>query len=33
MENPELTFETLVSWGRRGELFAYRKDHGVLTYE
>ena len=33
MEDPELTFETLVSWGRRGELFAYRKDHGVLTFE
>jgi NitT/TauT family transport system ATP-binding protein len=33
MEDPELTFDTVVSWGRRGELFAYRKDRGVLTYE
>jgi NitT/TauT family transport system ATP-binding protein len=33
MEDPELTFETLVAWGRYGELFAYRKDRGVLTYE
>ncbi len=33
MENPELTFETLVTWGRFGELFAYREDRGVLTPE
>jgi NitT/TauT family transport system ATP-binding protein len=33
MEDPELTFETIVAWGRFGELFAYRKDRGVLTYE
>jgi NitT/TauT family transport system ATP-binding protein len=33
MEDSELTFETLVAWGRFGELFAYRKDRGVLTFE
>jgi NitT/TauT family transport system ATP-binding protein len=33
MEDPELTFETIVAWGRFGELFAYRKDRGILTYE
>jgi NitT/TauT family transport system ATP-binding protein len=33
MENPEQTFETLVTWGRFGELFAYHQDHGVLTPE
>ena len=33
MEDPELTFETIVAWGRFGELFAYRKDRGVLTFE
>jgi len=33
MEDPEITFETIVAWGRFGELFAYRKDRGVLTYE
>ncbi|HEY3270977.1 MAG TPA: nitrate/sulfonate/bicarbonate ABC transporter ATP-binding protein [Geothrix sp.] len=33
MENPELTFETLVAWGRFGELFAYREERGVLTPE
>jgi len=33
MENPELTFETLVAWGRFGELFAYREDRGILTPE
>jgi len=33
MEDPELTFETVVAWGRFGELFAYRKDRGVLTFE
>jgi NitT/TauT family transport system ATP-binding protein len=33
MEDPELTFETILDWGRFGELFAYRKDRGVLTYE
>ena len=33
MEDPELTFGTIVAWGRFGELFAYREDRGVLTYE
>ena len=33
MEDPELTFETIVAWGRFGELFAYREDRGVLTFE
>jgi NitT/TauT family transport system ATP-binding protein len=33
MENLELTFGTLVAWGRFGELFAYREDRGVLTPE
>jgi NitT/TauT family transport system ATP-binding protein len=33
MEDPELTFENIVHWGRFGELFAYRKDRGVLTFE
>jgi NitT/TauT family transport system ATP-binding protein len=33
MENPEQTFETLVAWGRFGELFAYREEKGVLTPE
>jgi NitT/TauT family transport system ATP-binding protein len=33
MEDPEYTFETIVAWGRFGELFAYRKDRGVLTFE
>ncbi|MBS1766165.1 MAG: nitrate/sulfonate/bicarbonate ABC transporter ATP-binding protein [Acidobacteria bacterium] len=33
MENPETTFQTLVAWGRMGELFAYREDRGVLTLE
>lgn len=33
MENPEQTFDTLVTWGRFGELFAYREDRGVLTHE
>jgi NitT/TauT family transport system ATP-binding protein len=33
MEDPELTFETIVAWGRFGELFAYREERGVLTYE
>jgi NitT/TauT family transport system ATP-binding protein len=33
MENPEQTFETLVTWGRFGELFAYHQDRGVLTPE
>ncbi|WP_291270953.1 nitrate/sulfonate/bicarbonate ABC transporter ATP-binding protein [Geothrix sp.] len=33
MENPDLTFETLVAWGRFGELFAYREERGVLTPE
>jgi NitT/TauT family transport system ATP-binding protein len=33
MEDPELTFETIVAWGRFGELFAYHKHRGVLTFE
>jgi NitT/TauT family transport system ATP-binding protein len=33
MEKPELTFETLVAWGRFGELFAYWEEKGVLTSE
>ena len=33
MEDPELTFETIVAWGRFGELFAYREERGVLTFE
>jgi len=33
MEDPEVTFETIVAWGRFGELFAYRKEPGVLTFE
>ena len=33
MEDPELTFETLVAWGRFAELFAYREERGVLTPE
>jgi NitT/TauT family transport system ATP-binding protein len=33
MENSEQTFETLVTWGRFGELFAYREERGVLTPE
>ena len=33
MEDPEETFETVVAWGRFGELFAYREERGVLTPE
>jgi len=33
MEDPEQTFETVVAWGRFGELFAYREERGVLTPE
>jgi NitT/TauT family transport system ATP-binding protein len=33
MEDPEHTFETLVAWSRFGELFAYREERGVLTFE
>jgi len=33
MEDPELTFETLVAWGRFAELFAYRDEKEVLTFE
>jgi NitT/TauT family transport system ATP-binding protein len=29
-EDPERTFETLVAWGRFGELFVYREQEGVL---
>jgi NitT/TauT family transport system ATP-binding protein len=31
MENAEQTFETLIAWGRFGELFAYREDKEILT--
>lgn len=31
MENAEQTFQTLVAWGRFGELFAYREDNEILT--
>jgi NitT/TauT family transport system ATP-binding protein len=33
MEDSEATFETIVAWGRFGELFAYREDQEVLTFE
>ncbi len=33
MEDAEETFETLVAWGRFGELFAYREEKEVLTFE
>lgn len=33
MENAETTFQTVVGWGRFGELFAYREDKEVLTFE
>ncbi len=33
MENPEQTLDTLVNWGRFGELFAFREERGVLTPE
>lgn len=33
MENAELTFETIVAWGRFAELFAYREEKEVLTFE
>lgn len=33
MEDPELTFDTLVAWGRFAEIFAYREDKEVLTFE
>jgi len=33
MEDTEETFETLVAWGRFGELFAYREEKEVLTFE
>jgi len=33
MENPEQTFDTLVTWGRFGELFAYREDREMITPE
>jgi NitT/TauT family transport system ATP-binding protein len=31
MENPEQIFQTLIAWGRFGELFAYREDKEILT--
>jgi len=33
MEDPEQTFETVVAWGRFGELFAYREDREMITPE
>ena len=33
MEDPEQTFDTVVAWGRFGELFAYREDQEALTFE
>jgi len=33
MEDPEQTFGTLVAWARFGELFAYREEQEVLTFE
>ncbi|MBP1628263.1 MAG: transporter, ATPase subunit [Holophagaceae bacterium] len=33
MEDPEHTFETIVAWGRFAEIFAYREEKEVLTYE
>ncbi|MCE1230104.1 MAG: nitrate/sulfonate/bicarbonate ABC transporter ATP-binding protein [Firmicutes bacterium] len=33
MEDAEETFGTLVAWGRFGELFAYREETEVLTFE
>jgi len=33
MEDPEQTFETIVAWGRFAEIFAYREEKEVLTYE
>jgi NitT/TauT family transport system ATP-binding protein len=33
MEDPELTFDTIVAWGRFAELFAYREEKEVLTFE
>jgi NitT/TauT family transport system ATP-binding protein len=33
MENPDQTFDTLVTWGRFGELFAYREDREMITPE
>jgi NitT/TauT family transport system ATP-binding protein len=33
LEDPELTFGTVVAWGRFAELFAYREDKGILTFE
>ena len=33
MEDAEATFETLVAWGRFGEVFAYREEKEMLTFE
>jgi NitT/TauT family transport system ATP-binding protein len=33
MEDPDQTFNTLVTWGRFGELFAYREDREMITPE
>ena len=33
MEDTEHTFETIVAWGRFAEIFAYREEKEVLTYE
>lgn len=32
-EDPEATFDTVVAWGRFGELFAYREERETLTFE
>ncbi|MFI5183146.1 MAG: nitrate/sulfonate/bicarbonate ABC transporter ATP-binding protein [Vicinamibacteria bacterium] len=31
MEDPEVTFGTIVAWGRFGELFDYHEDQGMIT--
>jgi NitT/TauT family transport system ATP-binding protein len=31
MEDAERTFQTLIAWGRFGELFAYREEKEILT--
>jgi hypothetical protein len=33
MENTEETFETLINWGRFGELLAYREEQELVTFE
>ena len=31
MEDPEVTFGTIVAWGRFGELFDYHEEQGTIT--